>query len=160
MGAAESSAGAPRRPSRTLVDPRDVSGDHPNHPSHIRVAFQAWKNIPKNRSQMSSRAIVRSSCDQIIDFPSKISSRKSDSVTFPSVSSPVPGRFPPGENPSHFWATCPKIGLRRAPELSEKKVSTRIPLGEACRGLEGPDVIFLFSNGPPKSSLRSPLSPY
>ena len=105
---------------------------------------------PKNRSQMSSRALVRSTCDQIIDFPSEISSRESDSMTFPSVSSPVPGRFPPGENPSHFWATCPKIGLRRAPELSEKKISTRIPLGEAWRGLEGPDVIFLLSNGPPK----------
>ena len=49
---------------------------------------------PKNRSQMSSRALVRSTCDQIIDFPSEISSRKSDSMTFPSVSSPVPGRFP------------------------------------------------------------------
>ena len=110
---------------------------------------------PKNKSQVSSRALVRSTRDQIIDFPSEISSRESDSMTFPSVSSPVPGRFPPGENPSHFWATCPKIGLRRAPELSEKKLSTRIPLGEAWRGLEGPDVIFLFSNGPPKSSLRS-----
>ena len=57
---------------------------------------------PKNRSQMSSRALVRSSRDQIIDFPSKISSRKSDSMTFPSVSSPVPGCSPSGENPSHF----------------------------------------------------------
>ena len=51
---------------------------------------------PKNRSQMSSRALVRSSRDRIIDFPSNISSRKSDSMTFPSVSSPVPGCFPLG----------------------------------------------------------------
>ena len=102
-----------------------------------------------------------------IRFSTETLPREKGNVTFPSgrfrafrleICVKVVNReFPPGENPSHFWATCPKIGLRRAPELSGKKISTRIPLGEAWRGLEGPDVIFLFSNGPPKSSLRSPL---
>ena len=83
---------------------------------------------------MSSRALVRSTRDQIIDFPSEISSRKSASMTFPSVSSHVPGRFPLG-SPLRISLRAP--GKSSSGEFPSERAGQSERAAEllcACRG--------------------------
>ena len=112
---------------------------------------------PKNRSQMSSRALVRSTCDQIMDFPSEISSRKSASMTFPNVSSPVPGRFPLGA-PLGFPlgpAWCARQAMPRYKAVRLHSYGEAL-LGAAGRAqsLQGSERVC----GGPRGAGRAPLS--